>query len=291
MDSRRRRFYRRAMEAGQPSRTALGAAGHRAAHQALEGGRIFTDPLALRILGPDADAAVDEARNNPARRAMRMFIAARTRFAEDSARSAIARGVRQVVVLGAGLDTFAYRAPAVEGLRVFEVDHPATQAWKRARLAAAGIPLPPSVAYAAADFERTGLSEGLARAGFDPNARSFVTWLGVTPYLTESAVYATLGFIGGLPGGEVVFDYASPTSSIADGAARAFREELIARVAAAGEAFKSFYETPALHARLRAIGFREIEDLGSRDIAARYFPDRAHAARNGGGHILRAAVG
>src|ERR1700691_3154630 len=97
------------MQPSQFSRTALGAAGHRAAHQALEGGRIFADPLALRVLGEDAERAVAEARENPAGRGLRAFVAARSRFAEDAARRAIAEGARQIVVLGAGLDTFAYR--------------------------------------------------------------------------------------------------------------------------------------------------------------------------------------
>ena len=100
------------MKHGLASRTALGAAGHRAAHQALEGGAVFADPLALAILGEDADKAVALARERPERRGLRIFVAMRSRFAEDSARAAIGRGVRQILVLGAGLDTFAYRLEA-----------------------------------------------------------------------------------------------------------------------------------------------------------------------------------
>src|SRR5271157_2024662 len=124
------------MQPEEPSRTALGAAAHRAVHQVLERGRIFSDPLAVRILGADAETTLRDAENNPARRKLRLFIAVRTRFAEDALAAAVARGVRQLVVLGAGLDTFAYRNPFGEQLHVFEVDHPATQAWKRERLAA-----------------------------------------------------------------------------------------------------------------------------------------------------------
>src|SRR5689334_22848638 len=137
------------METGQPSRTAYGAARHRAAHQILEGGRIFTDPLAVRILG----ASEEELRADAPRRAMRVFVAARSRFAEDALAAAVGRGVEQVVVLGAGLDTFAYRNPH-QAVRVVEVDHPDTQAWKRRRLAEAGIEVPGSVAYVGVDFER-----------------------------------------------------------------------------------------------------------------------------------------
>ena len=115
------------MKHGQASRTALGAAGHRAAHQALDGGVVFSDPLALAILGGDAEQAIAFAMERPERRAMRFFVAMRSRFAEDAAAHAIERGVRQILVLGAGLDTFAYRVERREGLRVFELDHPATQ--------------------------------------------------------------------------------------------------------------------------------------------------------------------
>ena len=116
------------MQHGQASRTAVGAAGHRAAHQVLERGIVFADPLALRILGADADDAIALAKEKPERRPLRLFIAMRSRFAEDSARRAIDEGVRQILALGAGLDTFAYRLQPAEGLRLFELDHPATQA-------------------------------------------------------------------------------------------------------------------------------------------------------------------
>ncbi len=279
------------MQPGQASRTALGAAGHRAAHQVLERGAIFADPLALRILGEEAEAAIDEARREPLRRALRLFIAARTRFAEDALANALARGVRQVVALGAGLDTYAYRASLPAGARAFEVDHPATQAWKRERLSEAGIAIPEALTFAPVDFERESLADGLAAAGFDPAGASFFTWLGVVPYLTEQAVFATLGFIAALPGGgEVVFDYANPPDTVVDAERRAFLEALAARVAAAGETFRSYFDTAALTARLRAIGFAEIEDIGGAEIAARYLPGPPRSSSGAGGHILRAAT-
>jgi methyltransferase (TIGR00027 family) len=277
------------MQAGQASRTAFGAAAHRAAHQVLEHGRIFADPLALRILGADAEAAVSEAERDPSGRGVRLFIAARTRFAEDALASARARGVRQLVVLGAGLDTYAYRAALGDLLRVFEVDHPATQQWKRERLAEAAIPVPGALTFTPIDFERETLADGLAAAGFDPALPSFFTWLGVTPYLTEATVVSTLGFMVRLPGGvHVVFDYANPPSSVSDAERRAEHEALAARVAALGEAFQSYFETEALIARMKTLGFREIEDLGPAEISARYFRG-ANAAKHGG-HILRAST-
>ena len=277
------------MQPGQFSRTALGAAGHRAAHQVLEGGRIFADPFALRILGEDAESAVAAAREDPGRRGLRNFIATRSRFAEEAARRAIGEGARQIVVLGAGLDTFAYRLEPSEGLRVFEVDHPATQAEKRRRLAVAGIAVPPHLTFAPCDFECDALSEALRAVGFDPDTRAFFIWLGVVPYLTEAAVFSTLGFIAGLPAGEVAFDYANPAQTIADPTMREAHDNLSERVAAAGEAFQSDFETPALHEKLRALGFQEIEDLGPNEIAARFSPERAAPGRANGGHLVRAS--
>ncbi len=280
------------MQQGQPSRTALGAACHRAVHQVLEGGRIFTDPLAVRILGADAAAAVRDAKRDPSRRRLRLFIAVRTRFAEDALTAAVARGVRQLVVLGAGLDTYAYRTAVGEGLHVFEVDHPATQAWKRQRLADAAIPLPRTLTFAPIDFERETLAGGLAAAGFDPAKQSFFTWLGVVPYLTEQAVFSTLEFIARLPGGaHVVFDYGNPPASGLDrDRYSAAHEALAMRVASIGEAFKSYFETDALHGKLMALGFREVEDLGPALIRERYFGNRGGSLPDRGGHVLRAAT-
>ncbi|MFZ1962888.1 MAG: SAM-dependent methyltransferase [Roseiarcus sp.] len=274
------------MQEGQFSRTALGAAGRRAAHQVLEGGRLFADPLALRILGPDADAAVAEARANPALRGLRLYVAVRSRFAEDAAKRAIARGVRQIVVLGAGLDTFAYRVEPTEGLRVTEVDHPATQAEKRRRLAAAGIAAPAHLVFAPCDFESESLADALRAGGFDAGRPSFFLWLGVVPYLTEPAIFAARAFIGKLPGGgEVVFDYSNPAASIAEGGWRRGHEIVTARAAAAGEPLQTFFATPALHERLRELGFRRIEDLGPDQIAARFVSERAASSRASGGHV------
>jgi methyltransferase (TIGR00027 family) len=198
------------MQTGQPSRTAYAAAAHRAAHQVIEQGSLFRDPLAVAILGESAEAIAGDAEAHPARRRMRFFIAARTRFAEDALAAAVAQGVSQLVVLGAGLDTFGYRNP-YDGLRVFEVDHPATQGWKRQRLAEAGIAIPENLTYAPVDFEAETLGAGLAGAGFDVEQSTFFTWLGVVPYLTAEAMWATLGYIAGLKSGaQVVFDYSDP---------------------------------------------------------------------------------
>jgi methyltransferase (TIGR00027 family) len=274
---------------GRPSRTALAAARYRAEHQVLEGGRLFSDPLALRILGESAGAVAREADPGQARRLMRLFIALRARFAEDALAAAVALGVRQVVILGAGLDTLAYRGTLPADVRVFEVDHPATQEWKRRLLSAAAIPIPGTLTFAPVDFEREDLMCGLARAGFARERRTFFTWLGVVPYLSEPAVWSTLELVAGLPdGADVVFDYSTPPDTFPPWL-RAFHDRRAARVAEIGEAFVSFFETDVLHARLAALGFSEIEDLSPSQIAARCLPDRSIPPSRGGGRVLRAA--
>ncbi len=175
------------MDTGAPSSTALGAAKLRAVHQILEYPRVLHDPYAIRILGPGAEtelraglAKYQEART----RGLRAGMVLRSRYADDRFRAALARGVRQYVVLGAGLDTFAWRNQYPEHLlRIFEIDHPATQAWKRARLAEMGMAVPRALTFAPVDFERESLSEGLARAGFRTDQPAFFSWLGAAIYL------------------------------------------------------------------------------------------------------------
>jgi methyltransferase (TIGR00027 family) len=282
----------RTMQKGQPSRTAIGAAGHRAAHQVLEHGIVFADPLALAILGQDADKAIALAKEKPERRPLRFFVAMRSRFAEDSARRAVDEGVRQILIMGAGLDTFAYRLEPTEGLRVFELDHPATQREKRRRLAEARIAEPPHVGYVAHDFEHGSMTAALKDAGFDPRRRTFVLWLGVTPYLTRDAVFATLAELAELPGGaEVVFDYANPPHTIEETATQSFGRAMAQSVAASGEPFRGYFETEELHAAARRLGFIEIEDLDRAALVGRYLPRLPIAPRQGpGGHVVRMAT-
>jgi methyltransferase (TIGR00027 family) len=280
------------MQQGQASVTALGAAGHRAAHQVLERGFVFADPLALRILGQDAEGAIALAKERPERRPLRLFIAMRSRFAEDSAAHAIEKGARQILVLGAGLDTFAYRLEQTPDLRVFELDQPATQAEKRRRLTEAQIAEPAHVSYVAHDFESGSMTAALKAAGLDPDRGAFVLWLGVTPYLTEEAVFATLGELARWPGGtEVVFDYTNPPEAVDEPNARNFHREMAERVAASGEPFRCYFDTPELHARARGLGFSDIEDLDRAALVARYLPHLPVAPRPGpGGHVVRMAT-
>jgi methyltransferase (TIGR00027 family) len=278
------------MQPGQPSRTALGAARLRAAHQVLDGASILADPLAVRILGSEIEVALDHAEAHPMGPRMRWFIAARSRIAEDALTVAVNDGATQLVVLGAGLDTLAYRTPLAGRLRIFEVDHPATQAWKRERLAAAAIAVPQGMQFVAVDFERQTLAEQLQSAGFSSTGRSFFSWLGVTPYLTEPAIFATLAWMAQLPGGaEVVFDYVNPAASVAP-AGRAAHQGLAERVASLGERFQSYFDTAQLCAKLSAAGFRHVEDLGPADIMTRFFPQTERTAPGRGGHVMHAST-
>ena len=274
------------MREGEPSRTAFGAAAYRAIHQDAERGSIFRDPLAWQILGDDKEAVLADAEGRDRPR-LRLFIAVRHRFAEDSLADAVARGTRQVVVLGAGLDTFAYRNPFPE-TTVFEVDHPATGAWKQERLASAGIVVPPNVRYVGVDFETDDLMSRLADAGFDASAPAFFLWLGVVPYLTLDAVTATLRAIASVPDGEVVFDYTNPVDQLRD-LAQDDRADLIARVADVGEPLSAGLDTADLHALLTSLGFTEIDDLDRPDIRSRYL-NLPPGDAGGGAHIVRARV-
>ncbi len=267
------------MEETRPSRTAFRVATRRAAHQLLDRPLVFEDPLALRILDRKTISALQM---NPAEfdgrasRAFRAFFVARARYAEDQLAGAVENGVRQMVVLGAGLDTFAYRNPYTHvGLRVFEVDHPATQAWKRHRLQEADIEIPNSLTFAPIDFEHQTLESGLQSSGLEFSKPAFFSWLGVTPYLTKEAFRSTLAAICALPSGTgVAFDYGVDPKILS------LREKLAVkmlanRVASVNEPFRLFFTPDDLSNELRAAGFHRIEDLGSSEINARYFRNRA----------------
>jgi methyltransferase (TIGR00027 family) len=206
-------------------------------------------------------------------RDLRAFVAARSRYVEDRLAEAVARGVRQYVVLGAGLDTFAYRNPFA-GLRVFEVDFPATQAWKRELLGEAGIDLPDGLRFVPLDFEYQTLGEGLAEAGFDGGSAAFFGCLGVVPYLTLEAFRATLGVIAQMPAGSGVgFDYAVAPESLSAVGRTAF-DALAGRVAAAGEPFRLFFTPEEMEGELRGAGFKRMEQLDSDRLNEIYFKDR-----------------
>jgi methyltransferase (TIGR00027 family) len=261
----------------------------RAAHQLLDSPLIFDDPFALKIIGPDAATATAARSDGRVSSSFRAFMAVRSRYSEDELTNAVTRGVDQYVVLGAGLDTFAWRNP-FPGLRVFEVDYPATQHWKRQRVANVGMGEPPSLTFAPVDFESQTLADGLSAAGFRADRPAYFSWLGVTMYLTLEAFEATVGFIGSLPNRSgVTFDYAVDRAELGP-FERLALDHLGRKVAALGEPFRLFFRPAELHAILRRHGFAEIEDSGRDELNERYFTDRADRLRlrGGIGRLLRA---
>ena len=256
----------------------------RAAHQIYDDPPlVFADPLALRVLSPDALAELKKReeveRTHPFARGMRAFLCARSRFAEDALVQAVNHGVRQYVVLGAGLDTYGARSTMPEcsihpALRIFEVDHPATQAWKRACLEQSGVPVPETVTFVPVDFEREDMMERLAASGFDAGAPTFCSWLGVVQYLTREAAVGTLRALGALPAGSgVAFDYSVARESLSPPLQAAY-DWLAERVARAGEPFRLGFDPVELRELLRECGFARVEDLDGDAINARYFAGR-----------------
>jgi methyltransferase (TIGR00027 family) len=269
----------------KPSRTAFRVALRRAAHQLIDHPKVFDDPLAVAIIGTDAAGRLESSESSLTH-ALRAFIAVRSRYAEDQLAAAVERGMRQYVLLGAGLDTFAYRN-FYPGLRVYEVDHPATQSWKRHQLEKAAIAIPENAVLVPMNFERDKLADVLTNAGLRLGQPAFFSWLGVVPYLTESAFDETARFIASLPSpSAVVFDYALDRSALGL-RERLALEALTRLVAAAGEPFQLFFEPAQLLAKLTAFGFSRCEDLDRDAINARYFQSRTDgfAIKGNLGHL------
>ncbi len=260
------------------SRTALATAYLRAAHQLLDARPLlFDDPMAVRLLGDDARrrilAAAPRYRTPPAQY-LRSHVVLRARFAEDRLVRAVGRGLSQYVIVGAGFDTFALRRPAwANALRVIEVDHRASRDEKRTRMAAGGLEVPANVVLAAIDFERESLREGLLRHGASPAEPTFFAWLGVTMYLTEVAIDATLESIAGFAeGSEVVLTFMEPPMCTQDGPEGGF-PRLAGLVAAAGEPFVSHFEPRAIEAKLLAAGFTRVT-LVTPEMTRAYYAGR-----------------
>ncbi len=276
---------------GKPSVTAQGAAEGRAAHQLLDQPLIFEDGLALRILGEEGEASLRAGltrHQTPFMRALRGQFVGRSRYAEDALAAAVDDGARQYAILGAGLDTYACRHS--DGpVRVFEVDHPATQAFKRDRLAEAGFGIPASLSFAPIDFETEGLRDALSRAGFDHGAQAFVACLGVTYYLQQEAFYETLSWVASLArGSRLVFDFISPPTE-QSAQMRSVLEQLTPSVSQQGEPLRSYFEPTALAARMLDLGFREAHAVSAAQVNATYFEPSGSQLRMGG-YLMRACI-
>jgi methyltransferase (TIGR00027 family) len=276
-----------------PSRTAWMVALRRAAHQLMDQPPVFADPLALRILG---SSVAGELERNPQYRAhrisdrfLRAFLSARSRIAEDTLAELVGQGLRQYVILGAGLDTFAYRNPWPE-LRVWEVDHPATQGWKRERLAQAAIVIPTPAPFVPVDFAEQDLEQALVASGLDLGKPTFFSWLGVAPYLERPAIDALLGFVAdaSATGGGIVFDYFVPphTQPLMVRLMLALRRWRLKKI---GEPWRTHFDPAELVAQLKALGFRDVTDFTPALINERYFAGREDGLKVGSvGRVMRA---
>lgn len=261
------------METGQISRTALGVAIRRAVHQLLEDPTVLNDPIAIPILGRHFQLNREQ-QTHPYHRTFRAFITGRSRLAEDQLAAAVQSGVTQYVLLGAGLDTFAYRNPWAN-LHVFEMDFPATQLWKRSLLRDAKILEPATLTFVSLDFEHHTLRESLVEAGFDFTRPAFFAWLGVVPFLTLKAFRGTLDLVAAMPAGSgLVFDYGLSDEELSPRRQKV-RAELAARVAAVGEPFQLYFRVAQLENELKSAGFGKIEQIDSDEMNRRYFADRA----------------
>ncbi len=265
------------------SATAVSVSTLRAVHQLLDGvPKILDDPIALRLLDPATRQRIcsraAQFQTAKAKR-LRAHIVIRSRYAEDCLAEAVRRGVGQYVALGAGDDTFACRQPAwARHLRIFEVDHPASQRAKRDRLRSARIPVPPNVTFVALDFEHDGILTGLRRAGFDPGRPTFVSCLGVLVYLSGVAIAAVFRFVASLPASsEMVFTFARMAGTNADDTPG--RDSAAAAAAAVGEPWLTRFEPALLVHQLHRAGFSDVALLTSADIEQRYVRDRRDGLR------------
>jgi methyltransferase (TIGR00027 family) len=297
------------MEEGRPSSTAMGAATARAAHLLLDSEpKILRDELALGFSGMENEAALRAAlqiiqaelvkRSTPELapvvfRTVRTLTTMRSRYAEDELSKAIERGVAQYVMLGAGLDSFAYRRrDLAQVVHVFEVDYPATQAWKQARLRTLGIELPSNLTFIPIDFEKQSLADALRAGGYRAEKPAFFSWLGVTEYLTEEAIFTTLQVVAAMASeSEIVFGY-DVSETLLDEENRRLLAVFKAFAAARGEPIRSLFEPTNLVARVKALGFAKVWDVGPEEANARYFAGRTDGLRASPlYHLMKGQVG
>jgi methyltransferase (TIGR00027 family) len=266
------------MEKDKSSVTSLAVAGLRAAHQLIDGQpKLLEDPAILRLLGPEWSAKIlqhpDTYRDPPAMH-LRSHVLLRSRYAEDCLSEAYARGVRQYILLGAGLDTYAWRQPpGLAQLRIFEVDHPATQEQKRQLLEKAGLAIPGNLYFIPTDFESSSIGEALERSaitppgrpGFDNTLPCFISWLGVMVYLTMEAIDAVFDWLLTLPAGSemvLTFTRKRELSVLGD------------RAAALGEPWQTFFTPEELREKLLLRGFSAVHILEPQEAWQTYYAGR-----------------
>lgn len=292
----------------QGSLTALTAARWRAAHLLLdEDPKIFRDDLALRFSGASSEASFRENLDATLRqiaakagadaaqktfRTARSSMLARSRYTEDALSQAIERGIRRYVILGAGLDSFAWRRrDLTTAVEVFEIDHPASQQWKQQRLRELGLDQPPNLTFLPIDFERQTLLEGLRDGGYPLGKPAFISWLGVTQYLTKKTVLDTLKQVAALAAGtEISFTFIVPQALWIGDDHRMF-PIATGSAAAMGEPWISFFEPGEISLRLQELGFTHVSHFSPDDANALYFAGRKDGLHaTSGEHIMRTKI-
>jgi methyltransferase (TIGR00027 family) len=255
---------------------------------------VLDDDLAKGLAGEEGVALATRLRAEltmPQLLSFSRWVCVRARWPEDIVEAAVADGFCQYVVLGAGLDSFAYRrGDLLDRLRVFEVDHPASQAWKRHRLTQLGVELPDNLVFAAVDFEHEPIGDGLMRAGFDFGQRAVFSWIGVTMYLSLDAIQATLSTISRCaPGTRLVLTYNLPRA-VLDTRAAKLQSVLAPMMADLGEPMISLFTPDQIEQLLREHGFDEIIHFGPDEAAAKYFHPSSNVWFAGIQRLIAASV-
>ena len=269
------------MDPAKASATAAGVAVARGAHRSCDQPPwVLDDPFALQLAGPrwaEIQSASEAAFPETALRQSRASVVARSRYAEDRL---VSGGYRQYVILGAGLDSFAWRrADLIGWLRLFEVDHPASQAWKLDRIAELDLPVRDGHVFAPVDFETTPLCDGLTRAGLDWSQPAFFSWLGVIIYLTPEAITATLNTVSGSgTGSEIVLSYDAPDAFLDDTAREMVKIEA-RQVAATGEPYTTRMSPAQAETLIESAGLEVVEHLAPQALYDRYFAERSDGLR------------
>lgn len=269
------------MDPAKASATATGVAVARSAHRSCDQPPwVLDDPFALQLAGPrwaEIQSASEAAFPETALRQSRASVVARSRYAEDRL---VSGGYRQYVILGAGLDSFAWRrADLIGWLGLFEVDHPASQAWKLGRIAELDLPVRDGHVFAPVDFETTPLCDGLTRAGLDWSQPAFFSWLGVIIYLTPEAITATLNTVSGCgTGSEIVLSYDAPDAFLDDTAREMVKIET-RQVAATGEPYTTRMSPAQAETLIESAGLEVVEHLAPQALYDRYFAQRSDGLR------------
>lgn len=272
-----------------PDHTAVRTALWRALHVEIDAPpHVLEDTIGLRLIDPPSDWRQRPDMDPRFSAMMRSAIVARARVVDDLVAEAAGRGVDQFVILGAGLDTFAERrSDLVPPVRVFEIDQPATQAWKQRRLVESGVGVPDGLRFVPVDFEAgEAWWEALTAAGFDPTRPAVVASTGVTMYLTREAIVATLQQLAALaPGSALAMTFMRPAELLSADDRRGF--EIAERGArAAGTPWLSLFAPDDFVALVRSAGFPTVEYVSADDTTARWFAGRADGLRPSNGEEM-----